>query len=126
MRPAENNNPQAIYVGFTTASIKAGNGRPALALDPADLERAHMLNMARFPAGVLSFCIPKLAVVALLVSILNPRIRHQIFLGFLVGFTTAYLVVCFLNLFIQFDPPPALWDYNSRKTGDFTCWDSKI
>lgn len=124
-----NNNAQVcnyIYVGFTTASVKAGNGRHSLALDPKDLERANMLNMAGFPAGVMSFCTPKLAVVALLVRILNPSIRHRIFLWSLTGFTTVYLVVCFLILYIQCDPPRALWDYDLQMSGDFTCWDSKV
>lgn len=85
-----------------------------------------MLNLAGFPAGVLSFSTPKLAVVALLVRILNPSIRHRIFLWSLTGFTTAYLVVCFVVLYVQCDPPRALWDYDLQMSGDFTCWDSKI
>lgn len=97
-----------------------------MALDPVDLERANMLSMAGFPAGVLSFCLPKLAVVALLQRILNPSFRHRVFLWSLTGFTTAYLVVCFLILYIQCDPPRALWDYDIQMSGNFKCWDGSI
>ncbi|KAL1959107.1 hypothetical protein VTO42DRAFT_2894 [Malbranchea cinnamomea] len=115
-----------IYAGFTTASVKAGNGRHTLAIDPNKLERALMLNMAGFPAGVLSFCIPKLAVVALLQRILNPSRRHKIFLWSLTLFTTLYLSFCFIVLYIQCDPPRALWDQEVMRSGNFKCWDSAI
>ena len=69
-----------IMLGLTIAAVQAGNGRHFALLSDEQKSGAILYTLAGFCPGILSFAIPKLAVVALLTRITNPSKRHKIIL----------------------------------------------
>ncbi|KAL1960574.1 hypothetical protein VTO42DRAFT_7153 [Malbranchea cinnamomea] len=98
-----------IYVGVTTANVIGGYGKHAITLRDTEMEKAVLLNSISFIFGILSFSVPKMAVVALLNKILNPGKLHYWWLWFLVVFTAVSGGGCVLILFLMCSPPQALW-----------------
>lgn len=73
------------------------------------MEMAILLNSISFIFGILSFTVPKMAVVALLDRIMNAGKLHRAFLWFMVILTTVAGIGCIFILFLMCDPPQALW-----------------
>ncbi len=65
-----------------------------------------------FVFGILSFGVPKFAVVFLLIQILSPRYWHQVFLWVMASACTLFLTVCIILTYAQCNPPRALWTFN--------------
>lgn len=98
-----------IYVGISHANVNVGYGKQQSALDIENVETAILLNVTSFIFGILSFTIPKLAVVAMLNRILNPTRFQRYFLWALTGLGTVVSIVCILVLFTMCTPPRGLW-----------------
>ncbi|KAK1518687.1 uncharacterized protein CCOS01_11507 [Colletotrichum costaricense] len=84
---------------------------------------AILWTIAGFPPGVMSFGLPKLAVVALLTRIMNPSKWHALFLWFIASFCLINLIGCVIILFAQCQPSHSQWDFSVT---DKTCWDKWI
>ncbi|KAF5484079.1 hypothetical protein CGCF413_v015133 [Colletotrichum fructicola] len=112
-----------VNVGTAIAAVAHGNGRHFDILDLEQKQGAILWTIAGFPAGVMSFGLPKLAVVALLTRIMNPSKGHRIFLWAMSLFCLANLVGCVIILFAQCQPSHSQWDFSVL---DKTCWDKWI
>ncbi|ORX92630.1 hypothetical protein BCR34DRAFT_442949, partial [Clohesyomyces aquaticus] len=107
-----------ITFGLNVASVKAGNGQHMAALSLKQKSDAILFTIAGFCPGILSFAIPKLAVVALLTKIMNPSRKHKIFLWALTSGCLLILLGCVVILFAQCNPSRSQWDFSVEKK----CW----
>lgn len=105
-----------IAVGFSIAAVHSGNGRHMAVLTPDQISGAVLYTILSFPPGILSFGLPKLAVVHLLSRLLNPGRVHKIFLWSLVSFCLAFLLGCVAILFGQCTPSRSQWDFDVEGT----------
>lgn len=97
------------YLGVTTANVSIGYGKHAVVLTMKRLQDAILLNTVGFVFGVLSFAIPKLAVIAMLTRILNPGTWHQVWLWTFGVFGVLSSSGCIGILFAMCTPRKALW-----------------
>lgn len=87
------------------------------------MEGVILFTMLNFPFGIVAFGIPKIAVVALLVRIMNPSKWHRIFLWSLSLFTFIILLGCVPILFAQCSPSESQWNFTIT---DKTCWPKDV
>ena len=80
-----------INLGISSAAAEAGSGRHFDTLTLEQQQNVIKYTIAAFCPGILSFAIPKLAVVSLLTKLLAPSPAHRIFLWCSSGLTTAAL-----------------------------------
>ncbi|UQC78820.1 uncharacterized protein CLUP02_04297 [Colletotrichum lupini] len=114
----------SLLLSYTTIAleiwaIRCGNGRHANTLSQEQQSAAILSTISGFTPNVLAYTIPKFAVVALLVRILNPGRMHQVLLW---GMATGCLVLvslCIIILFAQCTPTHAQWDF---KVTEKSCW----
>ncbi|KAF4782857.1 integral membrane protein [Colletotrichum scovillei] len=114
----------SLLLSYTTIAleiwaIRCGNGRHADTLSQEQQSAAILSTISGFPPNVLAYTVPKFAVVALLVRILNPGRIHQVMLW---GMATGCLVLvslCTIILFAQCTPTRAQWDF---KVTEKSCW----
>ncbi|KAK1499400.1 integral membrane protein [Colletotrichum cuscutae] len=111
-----------MNVATAAVAVSYGYGRHADTLSVDEKSGAMLWSIAGYPPGLLSFGIPKLAVVALLTRILNPSRWHKRFLW-------ALSIICVVNLigfitiiFAQCSPARSQWD--SSVSGK--CWSKWI
>jgi hypothetical protein len=109
-------------VAFTTKSVENGTGRHLAVLTPQQMSGAILWTMVAYQPSLQAFTVPKLAVIALLVRLLNPSRAHRIFL-WTMGIT-CWLAVIFCNflLFAQCTPSRSQWDFSVK--GE--CWDHSV
>ncbi|KAI3550054.1 integral membrane protein [Colletotrichum abscissum] len=110
-------------VGTAITAVAHGNGRHFDVLTLEQKSGAILWTIAGFPPGVMSFGLPKLAVVALLTRIMNPSKWHALFLWFIASFCLINLIGCVIILFAQCQPSHSQWDFSVT---DKTCWDKWI
>ncbi|WYZ35502.1 hypothetical protein EsH8_X_000149 [Colletotrichum jinshuiense] len=110
-------------VGTAIAAVARGNGRHFEFLTQDQKSGAILWTIAGFPAGVMSFGLPKIAVVALLTRILNPSKWHAMFLWSMSIFCLFNLIGCVVILFAQCQPSHSQWDFSIVER---TCWDKWI
>lgn len=79
--------------------------------------------MISFIFGIVSFCIPKFAVAALLNRVLNPNFLQRVIMWTLVSLVGAIGVVNILIYVTMCDPPPGLWKPMMVMTGQAKCRD---
>jgi len=111
-------------VGLSIGAVKWGNGRHFDLLSLEEKQGAIKYTIFAFPPGILSFSLPKFAVVSLLTRLLNPSRWHRIFLWLLAGVCQLALLGCVIILFAQCQPSAAQWDFSLTPTA--TCWDKWI
>ncbi|EUC46837.1 hypothetical protein COCMIDRAFT_35570 [Bipolaris oryzae ATCC 44560] len=107
-----------VMLGLTIAAVRAGNGRHFVLLTTAQKSDAILYTIAGFCPGILSFGIPKLAVVALLTRIMNPSRGHAVFLWSMTSGCLLILLGCVVILFAQCTPTRSQWDFTVKGT----CW----
>lgn len=112
-----------VYCAITTANIAIGYGKHAYVLDQATVEQASFLNSLSFLFGIISFSVPKLAVGAMLIRILNPNTMHKTIIWGLTGLGAVISGICIVILFTMCDPPEALWKTSLVMAGKATCRD---
>ncbi|KAK8133785.1 hypothetical protein PG984_005797 [Apiospora sp. TS-2023a] len=112
-----------ISTAFSTVATSYGNGQHFDLLDLEQKEGAILWTTAAFCPGILSFGLPKLAVIALLTRILNPSRAHWWYLW-------AMGLVCFASLLAtvgvllgQCTPARSLWTFSITEK---TCFDKDI
>ncbi|KEY72276.1 hypothetical protein S7711_00274, partial [Stachybotrys chartarum IBT 7711] len=107
---------------FVIASIQAGSGRHAAVLAPEDLERALYLTTVGFIPGILSFTLPKYAVVMLVSKLFNAS-RLQIWtMWSMAVLNTLLIIACIVVVWARCSPPSAMWTIG----GNPDCWDPQI
>jgi hypothetical protein len=108
-------------MSIVTVAVHAGSGRHIAALTPAQAERALFFTMVSFIPGILSYMIPKFAVVILIKDLLGPSRTHETVIWALVVLNTVLIVVCITVTYAQCDPTSALWTmaYGTKAR----CWD---
>ncbi|KAF6791411.1 integral membrane protein [Colletotrichum sojae] len=111
-----------VNVGTAIVAVSYGNGRHFETLSLEQKQQAIFWTMVGFPAGVMSFGLPKAAVVALLTRILNPCPWHRNFLWGMALFTLLSLTINMVCLFIHCQPTNSLWDFSVKGT----CWDKWV
>lgn len=109
-------------VAFTVMAVRSGNGKHFALLSPAQRSAAILWTMVGFCPGILSFAVPKLAVVVLLTRLLNPGRRHRVFLWGLVALCSVSLIACVPVLFGRCTPSRALWDLSVPPDACFSPW----
>ncbi|KAK4120186.1 hypothetical protein N657DRAFT_538094, partial [Parathielavia appendiculata] len=110
-----------IYVGLDAVAISHGAGKHIATLPKDDVSKAIFYAIVASVPGILSFTLPKFAVVILLVKVFNPGRWHRAFfwiisLLYLLGSVGGAI----LN-FVECTPAAAQW-------GDVkgVCWDRRI
>ena len=110
-----------IYVSISGVAISHGAGRHAPTLDSESSSRAIYLTLIAFVPGVLSFIVPKFAVLILLAKILNPGDWHRRAMWAVSVFYFLISVGMLVINFAQCSPAATQW---GKAKG--TCWDRKI
>lgn len=106
-------------IGVTIKAVRSGNGRHFDTLDTEQQQNAILYTILGFPFGVTAFGLPKLAVTALLVRIMNPARKHRVILWALPTICMAALVACVVVLFAQCRPARSQWTFSIT---DKECW----
>ena len=107
-----------LNLGISSAAAEAGSGRHMDTLTLEQQQNVVKYTIAAFCPGILSFAIPKLAVVALLTKLLAPSPAHTVFLWCSSGLTTAALLGCVIILYARCTPTRSQWDFSVK--GE--CW----
>ncbi|KAK4033600.1 hypothetical protein C8A01DRAFT_19467 [Parachaetomium inaequale] len=107
-----------VTVGASANAVAHGSGRHAAVLNEEQLSGAILWTMVGFVPGVLSFALPKLAVVALLTRMMNPARWHAILMWVLAVWCLVSLMGCVAILFGQCTPTRAMWTFSIK--GE--CW----
>ncbi|TKW51445.1 hypothetical protein CTA1_3481 [Colletotrichum tanaceti] len=108
-----------LTVGLEIWAIRCGNGRHADTLSQQQQSAATLSTISGFPPNVLAYTVPKFAVVALLVRILNPGRVHRMVLWSLAAVCLVLVSLCIIILFAQCSPTYAQWDFSVT---DKKCW----
>jgi hypothetical protein len=106
------------YVVLTAIAVSHGIGRHSATLRPEDISYAVKYLYISFAPGMLSFAVPKFAVVILLIKILYPGRWHQAVI-WVVSILYLLMVVAMLAVdFVLCIPATAQWG-----EADWKCWD---
>ncbi|KAI1121652.1 hypothetical protein F5Y10DRAFT_255805 [Nemania abortiva] len=103
---------QWLSVGFSTAAVQSGSGRHIKTLTMEQIQGAILFTLIGFVPGILSFTLPKLAVVTLLCKLLNPSRRHRIWLWSICIFGLLALLASVGVVFGQCTPSNSQWDFS--------------
>ncbi|KAJ8106572.1 hypothetical protein ONZ43_g7024 [Nemania bipapillata] len=109
-----------ISVGFAVAAVNSGSGRHIQTLTTGEIEGAILYTFAGLISGILSFCLPKLAIVKLLSTLLNPSRRHLIWLWSISIFNLLILLSALGLVFGRCYPSNSQWDFSVPAE---YCWD---
>jgi hypothetical protein len=108
-----------VFLGFVTTSIRYGSGRHAATLEVPDLEKAIMYITLGFVPGILSFTVPKFAVILLLCNLLNPTRLHRWVLWTMSAINFAAITACIVIVYAACEPVYAQWTLSIVPK----CWD---
>ncbi|TDZ34427.1 hypothetical protein C8035_v010573 [Colletotrichum spinosum] len=111
-----------VNVATAIVAVSYGMGLHFATLTTEQKSGAIFWTMVGFPAGVMSFGLPKVAVVVLLTRILNPGPRHKNILWGLSLFCLLSLTANMVLLFIRCRPTQSNWDFSPSPR----CWDKWI
>ncbi|KAK2037188.1 integral membrane protein [Colletotrichum somersetense] len=101
-----------VSTALSHLAVNAGNGRHMALLTVEQQENAILWTTAAFCPGIMSFGLPKLAVVYLLTRLLNPGKYHKMFLWFLGIWCQLTLFVTAGLLLGRCTPARSLWDFS--------------
>ncbi|KAL1850973.1 hypothetical protein VTK73DRAFT_9567 [Phialemonium thermophilum] len=104
---------------FGVMAVHSGNGKHFAILTTEQKSGAILWTIVGFCPGIMSFGLPKLAVIALLTRLMNPSRWHRIFLWCLGIWCNISLLGCVFVLFAQCTPARSQWDFSIT---DKTCW----
>ncbi|PKS11181.1 hypothetical protein jhhlp_002942 [Lomentospora prolificans] len=110
-----------LYLALVSAAITLGGEKHVKTLTREQHGNVLFFTIISFVPGVLSFAIPKFAVVILLVKALQPGALHRTIMWIVsVVYGLGVAVMLILN-FVQCSPVQTQW-----LGADGTCWDGKI
>ncbi|KAK3335272.1 hypothetical protein B0T19DRAFT_351385 [Cercophora scortea] len=112
-----------VCVSLSVEAVRSGVGRHMDTLDVDQMQSALKFTIFGFVPGIMSFALPKFAVVSLLTRLLNPSRTHRIFLWVMAALCQTLLLGCVIILFAQCSPSRAQWDFSIT---DAVCWDHWI
>ncbi|OBR14527.1 LOW QUALITY PROTEIN: Integral membrane protein [Colletotrichum higginsianum IMI 349063] len=105
-----------IATALSTLAVKAGNGKHMTLLSTEQQQGAILWTTAAFCPGIMSFGLPKLAVVSLLTRLMNPGRLHKWFLWWLGIWCQLTLWVTAGLLLGRCTPARSLWDFSIKGT----------
>ncbi|KAJ9143879.1 Integral membrane protein [Pleurostoma richardsiae] len=111
-----------ISTALSTVAVSYGNGKHFSLLTVKQQEGAILWTTAAFCPGVLSFGLPKMAVIVLLTRLLNPRPYHKYFLWFMGIWCQLTLFATVGVLLGRCTPARSLWDFSVKGK----CFDTSI
>ncbi|KAH6669670.1 hypothetical protein F5X68DRAFT_194655 [Plectosphaerella plurivora] len=111
-----------VSVAIAFVAVEHGNGRHLEALNQKQQETVVFWTLVGFPFGILSFGLPKLAVVALLTRIMNPSRMHKAILWTMTLGCNVLLVLNALFLLGRCQPAESQWNFDIEGT----CWDPRV
>jgi hypothetical protein len=103
-----------LATSFSQVSVSHGNGKHFALLSIPQRENVIFWTTVSMVPGVLSFGLPKLAVVALLTRLLNPGKLHKWFLWFLVAWGVLTLIAVGGMLVGQCRPVESQWNFDMK------------
>jgi len=109
------------YVALSAVAISYGAGRHVATLPPENAQKAIYYIVVSFAPGILSFVIPKFAVVILLVKVLNPGLWHRRLMWVISILYSLMTIGMLVVTFAQCTPAAAQWGGAPGK-----CWDRRI
>lgn len=110
-----------LFLILVGVAVSHGAGRHVDALDPAETSKSVYFTLVAFVPGVISFTIPKFAVLLLLVKILSPgRIHRRIMWVISVIYGMAIIGMAVIN-FAQCTPAATQWGGAQGR-----CWSRGI
>lgn len=105
-----------LSAAFTTVAVGYGNGRHFNLLTQVQQENVIFWTTVAFCPSILSFGLPKLAVVALLTRLMNPGKAHKYFLWGMTVFCVLSLLATIGTLLGQCQPAESLWNFDIQGT----------
>lgn len=109
-------------VTFSILAVRSGNGKHFALLTTEQKSGAILWTMVGFCPGVMSFGLPKLAVVSLLTRLLSPGRKHKIFLWTMAIICLLSLLGCVVVLFARCTPSRSLWEFDVTPDSCFSVW----
>lgn len=103
-----------VSVALSTVAVSYGNGRHFSLLTTDQQQNAILFTIAAFCPGVMSFGLPKMAVVSLLTRVLNPGTHHKWFLWWLAIWCQLTLFATVGILLGQCTPAASLWTFSMK------------
>lgn len=104
--------------------MHSGDGWHIELLETKQIEGAILFTLIGFVPGILSFCLPKIAIVQLLSKLLNPSRRHLIWLWFISVFNLVLLLASVGLVFGQCTPSRSQWDFSVPAKYCWNKWDT--
>ncbi|KAF9871286.1 hypothetical protein CkaCkLH20_11207 [Colletotrichum karsti] len=111
-----------ISTALSTVAVSYGNGRHMTLLSTEQQQGAILWTTAAFCPGIMSFGLPKMAVVSLLTRLMNPGKYHKWFLWWMAIWCQLTLFVTAGLLLGRCMPARSLWDFSVPGT----CFDVSI
>ncbi|KAL0943430.1 uncharacterized protein CTRU02_201316 [Colletotrichum truncatum] len=111
-----------ISTALSTIAVSYGNGKHMTLLSVEQQQGAILWTTAAFCPGIMSFGLPKLAVVSLLTRLMNPGKYHKWFLWWMAIWCQLTLFVTAGLLLGRCMPARSLWDFSIEGT----CFDVSI
>lgn len=93
-------------------AAQSGNGKHFAILSEDEMSGSILWTIVGFCPGVMSFGLPKLAVIFLLTRLMNPGKPHKILLWVMGIICNLGLVGCVVILFAQCTPVESQWDFS--------------
>jgi hypothetical protein len=109
------------YVAIAAVALKYGGTRHTDTLSPEDLHKAIYYTVVAWVPTILSFVVPKYAVIILLARILDPSPWHRRCMWVVMIIYLLQTVVLLVINFVQCEPVSAQWDGPLSQ-----CWDRRI
>ncbi|KAK4232889.1 hypothetical protein C8A03DRAFT_19924 [Achaetomium macrosporum] len=106
-----------LNLAFIAVAISYGAGRHIATLPPQDGRHAIFYMLVGSPPGILSFVVPKFAVVILLAKILDPGRRHKMFMWIISAVYSLMSVGIVVAVWVQCTPVAVQW-HGAKGT----CW----
>ncbi|KAK4232686.1 hypothetical protein C8A03DRAFT_20071 [Achaetomium macrosporum] len=106
-----------LHVAFIAVAISYGAGRHIATLPPQDIPHAIVYTLVGSTPGVLSFVVPKFAIVILLAKILDPGRWHKLFMWVISAVYSLMSVGIVVAVWLQCTPVGVQW-YGAKGT----CW----
>lgn len=101
---------------MTQVAVSHGNGKHFSLLSDDDKQTVILWTTIAFCPGILSFGLPKLAVVSLLTRLLNPGRLHKFVLWFMVVWCLLTLLAVTGTLLGQCQPAESQWNFDIEGT----------
>ncbi|OHW91991.1 integral membrane protein [Colletotrichum incanum] len=103
-----------VSTALSTLAVRSGNGKHMVVLTTEQQQNAILWTTAAFCPGIMSFGLPKLAVVSLLTRLMNPGKYHKWFLWWLGIWCQLTLFVTAGLLLGRCTPARSLWNFSVK------------